>query len=77
MAAFILINGDHIPPEAWDVICHKFDCKPSEAREALASALNAWRGTQSSPWVDVDSSTLKAKRRLLLTIPLYSILDEA
>jgi hypothetical protein len=52
------ITDDHIPPEAWDKICEAFDCRPSEARAALAAALAAWPGATSIDAVGVMKPSL-------------------
>lgn len=62
----------YIPREAWDVVCIKFDVRPSEAREVIAAVIASWPSlTLSHP------STPEPFDRIVLPVKRYANNAEA
>lgn len=39
-----MVKPEMVPSEVAGLVGYKLDCKPSEARDLIAAALNAWTG---------------------------------
>jgi hypothetical protein len=61
--SFAAAIAQHIPPDAWNVICEKHDARPSEALWTVAMVLASWPGLTIS-----HSDTAAPADRIILPI---------